>query len=115
MTVDIMIGDTPVKMKAMASTDRYYALIFGKDPITEQAAEGFGAGDLIPMMERMAFVMAKQVESDPAAMTNLTAMDYLAWLDSVERVDLIKAIPQIRALYEGQKLPKSAQKKISGQ
>ena len=111
MTFDVMIGDQPVKMTALASTDRYYALIFGKDPIVEQAAADFGAGELISLMERMAFVMAKQAELEPAAMTRLTPIAYLEWLDNFERLDLMKAIVQIRMLYEGQKKPTSISKK----
>ena len=112
MVIDLKIGDQTFKAKAMASTDRYYMAIFGIDPIVEQAKPGFGAGDLISFMERMCFVMIKQAElDDPAKMTNLTAIDYLKWLDTVERSDLFAIIGDIRALYEGQKAPTSTQKK----
>jgi hypothetical protein len=113
MVRDIKIGDQSFKAKAMASTDRYYMAIFGADPIVEQAMPGFGAGNLISMMERMCFVMVKQAEiDDPAEMTSLGQSDYLKWLDTVERTDLLKAIPKVRALYEGQKIPSSTQKKM---
>ena len=113
MVIDLQIGDQIVKAKAMASTDRYYMAIFGQDPIVEQATPGFSTGNLIGMMERMCFVMIKQAElDDPNAMTSLSQSDYLSWLDTVERSDLLEAIPRVRALYEGQKLPSSTQKKM---
>lgn len=110
----IKLGDKAVEMKATASTDIYYRNIFGIDPIKEQSAQGFGPADLICMMERMAFVMAMQASRDRSAMGDLNPDAYLDWMDDFDRVDIMNAVPALRALYEGQKAPSSVQKKTGG-
>ena len=110
----IKLGDRAVEMKATASTDIYYRNVFGIDPLKEQASPGFGPGDLISMLERMAFIMAKQASLDRDGMSKLNPDWYMDWLDGFDRSDIMAAIPAIRALYEGQKAPTSVQKKTGG-
>lgn len=107
----VRLGEKAVEMKATASTDEYYFGIFGVDPIKEQSSPGFGPGDLIKMIERMAFVMTMQAKLDRDGMSKLSPDAYLDWLDDFDRADIMEAIPSLRALYEGQKEPSSVQKK----
>lgn len=108
----IKLGDHEVEMLATASTDLYYKQIFGIDPLHEQTQTGFEAADMVGLIQRMGFVMAKQAElKDRKAMVALNEDSYIEWLDQFDRADILDNIALIRALYNGNKVPTSTEKK----
>ena len=106
----VKIGDREVPMLAMASVDVYYRNIFHEDPVKAQLSQDEGA--LVDCMMKMGFVMAKFAEThDRKEMNKLNEDSYLDWLDEFYRGDYLEALPEIRAVYENQKAPTSAEKK----
>ena len=98
-------------MLSMASVDVYYRNIFREDPIAMQA-KGMDDGETIVFIMRMGFVMAKFAElKDRKDMRSLNEDSYLEWLDGMERSEYLTALPEIRAVYEGQNLSVSEVKK----
>lgn len=108
----VKIGDKEVPMLAMASVDILYKQIFKKDAIKIQANPEVDSGDIIDLMLEMGFVMAKNAEfKDRKKMLKLNEDAYLDWLDGFERNELLEALEDIRATYEGQKISTSKEKK----
>ena len=107
----VHIGEKEVPMISMASVDVYYRNIFHEDPIAMQA-KGMDDGETIVFIMRMGFVMAKFAElKDRKDMRDLNEDSYLEWLDGMERADYLAALPDVRAVYEGQNLSTSVVKK----
>ena len=107
----IHIGERDVPMLSMASVDVYYRNIFQEDPIAMQA-KGMDDGETIVFIMKMGYVMAKFAElKDRKDMSSLNEDSYLEWLDGLERSDYLAALPDIRAVYEGQNLGSSEVKK----
>lgn len=108
----VKIGDKPVPMLAMASTDLYYRNIFHEDAIKLQTRKDMDEGDLINFVMRVGFVMAKFSElKDRKEMNKLNEDSYLDWLDQFERQDYLNALADIRMTYEGQAVTHSEAKK----
>ena len=100
----VRVGEKDIPMLSMASVDVYYRNIFREDPIAMQA-KGMDDGETIVFIMRMGFVMAKFAElKDRKEMRSLNEDSYLEWLDCLERSDYLAALPEIRAVYEGQNL-----------
>lgn len=111
MYKSIRIGEKEVPMLSMASVDVYYRNIFHEDPIAMQA-RGMDDGETIVFIMRMGYVMAAFAElKDRKEMRNLNEDTYLEWLDGLERSEYISALPEIRAVYEGQNLSDAEVKK----
>ncbi len=111
----VKIGEKNVPMLSMASVDVYYKNIFGEDPIAMQS-KGMTEGDAIGLYQRMGFVMAKFAElKSPKEMRKLNEDNYLEWLDELNRIDYISALPDVQATYEGQQLASVDAKKKDGE
>ena len=114
MYQEVKIGDKTVPMMAMASVDGFYEQIFHEDPIQLQASDNIDTGKLIKLIQRMGFVMAKFAElKDRKEMRKLNEDSYFEWLDGFERSEYMEALPNIRAVYEGQSITHSEAKKNS--
>lgn len=108
----VQIGDKEISMLAMASCDLYYRQIFGDDPIRIQAGKDVSEGDMIELLERMGFVMAKFAElRSRKEMLKLNEDAFLDWMDQFERADYLNALADIRLVYEGEKVTTSKEKK----
>lgn len=108
----VQIGDKEIPMLAMASCDLYYRQIFGDDPIRIQAGKDVSEGDMIELLERMGFVMAKFAElRSRKDMLKLGEDAFLDWMDQFERADYLNALGDIRLVYEGEKITTSKEKK----
>lgn len=108
----VHIGGQEVPMLSMASVDYYYKNIFHEDPIKIQAADKLDAGDMVILSEKMGFVMAKFAElKDRKEMMKLNEDVFLDWMEKFDRKDLIEALPDIQATYEGQTVTGSKAKK----
>lgn len=111
---NVKIGEEDVPMVSVASTDLMYKAIFHEDPIALQA-KGMDDGEAIDLFMKMGFVMAKYAaEKDRKAMLSLSEIEYMDWLDGFERADYLSALPDIRAVYEGQSATSSTAKKKGG-
>lgn len=105
----VKIGDKELPMLAMASVDVYYKRIFGEDPVKIQMR---GDESMIDFGCRMGFIMNKFAEThDRKEMLKLNEDNYLDWLDNFYRADLMNALGDIVAVYEGQKATGSTEKK----
>lgn len=114
MYQEVKIGDKSVPMMAFASVDDIYEHIFHEDPIQLQSSDNFDTGKLIKMTFKMGFVMAKFAElKERKEMRQLNEDDYFNWLDQFDRADYMQALPDIRAVYEGQMITHSEAKKNS--
>ena len=116
MIKTVKIGDQDVPMMAMASTDIYFNRIFHEDAIKIQTSNNVDEGDIILLFEKLGFVMAKHAElKDCKAMLALTEDQYIEWLEQFDHSDYIKAVMDIRSVYDGQKVGASRPKKAKGQ
>ena len=110
----VKIGDKEVPMLAMASSDIYYKRLFGEDPLKVVTAQN--EGDNTALLFQMGFILAKQAElRDRKRMMALTMDNYIDWLDSMEYGDYIEALDQVAAVYYGNRITSSQEKKVSGQ
>lgn len=108
----VHIGEKEVPMLSLASVDNYFMQIFGKDPVRIQDTAGDDTAAIIDLFERMGFVMHKYAElKDRKEMLKLNEEAYLDWLDQFERLDMYNALPDIRKVYEGQKISNVSPKK----
>lgn len=108
----VKIGAADVPMLSMASVDVYYRNIFHEDPMKIQTEENNDAGIMIGFIQRMGFVMAKFAElKDRKEMLRINEDAFYEWMDGFERTDLINALPDIQATYEGQSITSASAKK----
>ena len=116
----IKVGDKEVPMMSMASVDLYFKTIFHEDPMKIQSKPDFDTGDLLDFISKMGFVMAKFAElKSRKEMLKLNEDAYAEWLrggwkmigPTVERLDYMNALVDVRATYEGQSVPMSDAKK----
>lgn len=108
----VKIGTSEVPMLSMASVDVYYRNIFHEDPLKIQTDENADTGVMIGFIQRMGFVMAKFAElKDRKEMLKLNEDSFYEWMDTMERNDLINALPDIQMTYEGQSINGSEAKK----
>lgn len=108
----VKIGTTEVPMLSMASVDVYYRNIFHEDPLKIQTEENTDTGVMVGFYQKMGFVMAKFAElKDRKEMMKLNEDAFFEWMDTMERIDLISALPDIQATYEGQHIPSAIAKK----
>jgi len=108
----VKIGDKDVPMLAMASVDIYYKNIFGIDPLTVQTKEDPPISEVITLFQQMGFVMAKFAETKSRKeMLKLNEESFIDWIEQFDRAELIKALPDIRAIYDGEKAPSAEEKK----
>ena len=99
----VKIGDKDIPMLAMASVDIYYKNIFGIDPLTVQTKEDPPISEVIELFQQMGFVMAKFAETkNRKEMLKLNEEAFIDWVEQFDRADLIKALPDIRAVYDGE-------------
>lgn len=108
----VKIGTSEVPMLSMASVDVYYRNIFHEDPLKIQTDDATDAGVMIGFIQRMGFVMAKFAElKNRKEMLKLNEESFYEWMDTMERNDLINALPDIQATYEGQSIASAEAKK----
>lgn len=107
----IKIGDKDVPMLAMASVDRYFYHVFHEDAMKAQL-KAEDAADNINFVLRMGFIMAKFAElKDSAEMRKLNEDSFDEWLAQFDRLDMINALPDMQATYNGQLVSKAEAKK----
>ena len=108
----VKIGDKDVPMLAMASVDVYYKHCFGSDPLAVQAQDNPQISDVIALFQRLGFIMAKFAETKSRKeMLKLNEESFIDWIEQFDRAELIKALPDIRAIYDGEKAPSAEEKK----
>lgn len=108
----VKIGAADVPMLSMASVDVYYRNIFHEDPLKIQTEENTDTGVMVGFYQKMGFVMAKFAElKDRKEMMKLNEDAFFEWMDTMERIDLISALPDIQATYEGQSVSTAVAKK----
>lgn len=111
----VKIGDKDVPMLAMASADVYYKHCFGADPLAVQTQDDPPMSDVITLFQQMGFIMAKFAElKSRKEMLKLNEEAFIDWIEQFDRADLIKALPDIRAVYDGEKVTASEEKKQVG-
>lgn len=110
---EVKIGEKTVPMQAVASVDYYYKAAFRVDPIALQADLSIADGAaVIDLYLRMGFIMAMFAQlHDRKAMLQLNEDGFIEWLDDFDRADLLDAIPEIRAVYDGERSPSESSKK----
>lgn len=112
----VHIGGQEVEMVATAAVDIYFKQAFGKDPIKMQSNKDIDNADVIWLMERMGFIMAMAAKfKDRKKMLKLNEDSYIEWADGFGRGDLINALDQIQAVYDGQKITQVEEKKDTDQ
>lgn len=108
----VKIGDKDVPMLAMASVDVYYKHCFGSDPLAVQAQDNPQISDVIALFQRLGFIMAKFAETKSRKeMLKLNEESFIDWIEQFDRTDLMEALPDIRAVYDGEKITASQEKK----
>ena len=110
----IKIGEKEIGFMAYAGCDIFFRQIFHEDPTRIQFSDP-DAADGIWFMQRMGFVMAMCAEKPLAEMKKLNEDAFLEWMCGFDRMDLINALPDIRATYEGQLVSTSEAKKNTDQ
>ena len=107
----VKIGEKDVPMLSMASVDIYYRNVFHEDPLKLQS-EDQSPSDAIAFYERMGFVMAMFAERKTReGMRELREDDFLDWMDSFDRLDLMTALSDIQKTYDGQAVTNAEAKK----
>lgn len=108
----VKIGEKEVPMLAMATVDIYYRHCFGEDPLVIQTQDNPDMARVIQLFQQLGFIMAKFAETKSRKeMLKLNEESYLEWLEQFERNDIIAALPDIRAVYDGEKATSSQEKK----
>lgn len=103
-------------MLSLASIDIFYLHIFHEDPIKKQARDDLDEGDMIDLMSKMGFVMAKYAElKDRKKMRELNEDAYLEWLEQFDRMELIEALGDVGKTYNCQNVTYAEEKKSSDQ
>lgn len=112
----VKIGDKEVPMLAMASVNIYYKRVFGIDPLVLQdGSREMTPGENINLYLGMGFIMAKMAElKDRQKMRQLNEDDYIDWLEQYDNADLINAVVDIAAVYNGQNTSVSEKKSEAG-
>ena len=117
MRATIAIGDQTVEMASNGAIDIIYRQVFHEDAVKLQyeMADDDVAG-MLNCMIRMGFVMAKAAEiSSARELMQLTEDDFVDWLMQFDRAEYVGALPQIRDVYEGQRITTSDAKKNQDQ
>lgn len=111
MTNTVKIGGIEVKMSAMAIIDKLYWDVFHVDPVKLQTSPMDEAAG-IDFVTKMGFIMAKFAEVGSfRELKNLSEDDFYDWLAQFTRGDLLLALPDIQAVYNGQSLSTAEVKK----
>lgn len=107
----VKIGGTDVPMLSMASVDVYYRNVFHEDPLKLQAEEQ-SPSEAVAFYQRMGFIMAKFAElKTREGMRELREDDYIDWLDTFDRLELMNALIDIQKTYDGQTVTNAEAKK----
>lgn len=99
---NLELGKKKVKLLTTASTAIYYKQIFKEDLlyymlVRANSGESNDA-EAIDVAQKLCFVMMKQAEK--ADMATISADDYIAWLDTVSQMELIRRAFDIIAIYK---------------
>ena len=107
----VKIGEKDVPMLAMSSVNLYYKRVFGVDPIVLLGStEELPTGEAVNLYMGMGFIMAKMAEGNRDQMKRLNEDMYLDWLDGFDNAEMMAAIPDISAVYNGQNAAQSEKK-----
>lgn len=108
----VKIGDKDVPMLSMASVNVYYRRVFGADPLLMQdGTKELTPGENINLYLGMGFIMAKMAEMKGREnMLKLNEDNYIEWLDQFDNAELINAVLDIAAVYNGQNVSMSQKK-----
>lgn len=107
----VKIGNKDVPMLSMASVDIYYRNVFHEDPLVVQTTDS-DPGKVVAFYERMGFIMAEFAERKTRErMRELREDDFLDWMDSFDRLDLMNALGDIQKTYDGQSVSNTDEKK----
>ena len=108
---DITIGSKTVGMAANALSPYLYKIIFHED-FMKLVQKDDPDTDLFV---KMGFVFAKQAElNDLAKLTKVSEMDFYAWLQDFEPLDVMVASGEISSLYYTQAESSSVPKSVPG-
>ena len=111
MNRTVKVGDIEVKMSSMAIIDKLYWDVFHVDPVKIQTSPMDEAAG-IDFITKMGFIMAKFAEVGSfRELKNLNDDDFYDWLAQFDRADLLAALPDIQAVYNGQALSTAEVKK----
>ena len=107
----VKIGEKEVGMLANAASPYIYKQVFGEDFLVE-VQKPTPASDLF---QKMAFVMAKQAETDKIAELMKVKLDgFYEWLGQFEPMDIMIATKEISELYFSQTKSMSVPKSEGG-
>lgn len=117
----IEVGKQPLALLSNGATPIRYKLTFKNDLMVELNEMNAGKRDdaeVVDMVSRLAYVMAKQAEAqtngDRTIMSKLGFDDYIEWLEQFETMDFAHASREIMNLYIGQTEGDSKPKKGEG-
>lgn len=107
MQKTIKIGDKNVPMISTAATDFFYRQLFHEDPTriqygVQSASEDESQIVMLDFLQRMGYIMARNVDLGVAEMAKLSMVDFYEWLVQFDRADYLSALTEIRSVYEGQ-------------
>ena len=111
-----MIGEKAVPMIAFASCNIYYKRVFSEDPFVAIASandDGSSSAPLFSFAQQMGYIMARMASAngDRAKLNKMSFDDYVDWLEDFAVSDMLNAMPDIMALYNGQQNTMSKEKK----
>lgn len=109
----INIGEKAVPMLSMASANIYYKRVFHEDPLVLMNDADSSAADYIRFGMQMGYIMAVMAEAkgDRAKLNAMSEDGYAEWLDGFDNGAMISASADAAALYVGQNIPTSKEKK----
>ena len=111
MQTTVKIGEVEVSMRSTAATAIRYRNVFHTDimkELMEINPEKIDA-TVIEKIQQLGFIMAKTAEG--ANMTQLSADDYMDWLDKFDSLAMMQAAKDIINVYVGGKVSESELKK----
>lgn len=97
----VKIGEKTVPMTANAATDALYESLFNSSAIQIQTGRDLTSGEVVELIYRVGYVMAKQAECPSWKLPKLSIKDYHKWLSQFNRSDYLAAVWYIRLVYEG--------------
>lgn len=112
----VAIGDKNVEMLSNGLTDVAYRQIFHEDAIKIQYEMGDNdIASILNMMYQMGFIMAKAAELPFQELMELKKEAFWEWVEQFDRSDYINALPDVRMVYEGQRVTTAESKKNQDQ
>ena len=110
MRGSMKINNKEVGLVANAASPIIFRQLFHEDFLSE--VNGADSGKGLDLFQKMAFVMMKQAEtSEIKELMELTIDEYYAWTVTLEPMDIMKNLGEIKKIYFGNTIKKSRPKK----